>query len=87
LLVEAEREEFLGEDGSRLQGDVFQFGQRGTPGGAMGSEQIVRQFLGDAFEVGPQRFDLGVKNFGVSLASHPWPPGKWEEGTAVRERG
>ena len=83
MLFEAQDEKFFGEDGSGLQSEVFQFRQGGSPSRALGSEEIVGQFLGDAFEVGPQGFDLGVKNLGVSLACHPWPPGK---GKVVCER-
>jgi hypothetical protein len=74
LLFETEGEQFFGEDGSRLQSDVFQLGQGGAPGGALGTEEIVGQFFGDAFEIGAKGFDCRV-DVGGCFARHPWPPG------------
>jgi len=70
LLFETEGEQFFGEDGSRLQSDVFQFGEGSAPLGALGSEEIVGQLFGDAFEIGAKGFDLRV-DVGFWFASHP----------------
>jgi hypothetical protein len=72
-------EEFFADDGASLHSDVFEFRQGRTPGRPVRTEEVVGQFLGDAFEVGPKGFHLRIATCSGS-ASHPWPP-------ALRTRG
>src|SRR5258706_13143477 len=61
LTLQTDLQEFLGQNVTRFQRDVFHLGEPRSPRRPLGSPEIVRQFLGDSFDVVAKRFDLDLR--------------------------
>jgi hypothetical protein len=69
LLGEGQVEHLLGKDFADFQEDVFDLGELGAPGGALGAVELLDQVFGDPLDVRAQFFHLR----GALLGSrHPW---------------
>src|SRR5262245_58607806 len=52
LLREGQVEHLLGKDFADLEEDVFDLGELGAPGGALGTVELLDQVFGDPLDVG-----------------------------------